>query len=233
MTMETLIQDLRYAVRSFAKNPGFTIAAVAILGLGIGANASIFSLVNAVLLRPPEGVADPGALVAIYTSDFSGPRFGGSSYADFLDFRKQADAFSGMAGYSFRPISLSTGSGAERSLSNVTTANYFSVLGVHPVLGRVFLPEEDTPGGQPVAVISYGLWERSYGRDSTVIGRVLRLGGQPYTIVGVAPRGFEGLMRGLGPAVWITGAHASCSSSTCSWASSRCRASTLWISALI
>lgn len=201
--MESLIQDLRYAIRSLRKSPGFTIAAIAILGLGIGANATIFSLVNAILIRRPAGVQDPGGLVALYTSDFSGPRFGGSSYADFLDMRKQTDAFTGLLAYAFRPVSLSTGTSTERGVSEVTTANYFSLLGLRPALGRTFLAAEDTPGSAPVTVISYGLWERSYGRDSTAIGRVLRLGGQPFTIIGVAPRGFEGLLRGFGPDVWV------------------------------
>src|SRR6185503_14617685 len=103
--MDAFLQDLRYALRSLRKNPGFAIAAVAILGLGIGANATIFSLVNAVLLRSPAGVENPGQLVAAYTSDFSGPRFGGSSYPDFQDFRDQTAAFSGALAYTFRPTS--------------------------------------------------------------------------------------------------------------------------------
>src|SRR5258705_3117542 len=144
--MDAFLQDLRYALRSFRQNPGFAIAAVAILGLGIGANATIFSLVNAVLLRGPAGVPDPGQLVAAYTSDYSGPRFGGSSYPDFRDFRDQTKVFTGVLAYSFRPTSLSDGTHTERGVSSITTANYFSLLGVRPALGRIFVAAEDTPG---------------------------------------------------------------------------------------
>ena len=201
--MDTLLLDLKYSLRSLRRSPGFTLATIAILGLGIGANATIFSLVNAVLLRPPAGVENPGQLVAVYTSDFSGPRFGGSSYPDFLDFRDQTTAFSGVLAYNFNQVSFSDGTHSERGVGLTTTGNYFSLLGVRPALGRTFLTTEDTPGSAPVAVISHGLWQRSFGGDSGVVGRAIKLSGRPFTIVGVAPRGFEGLMRGFGPDVWV------------------------------
>src|SRR4029453_2009053 len=128
--MDTLLLDLKYSLRSLRRSPGFTLATVAILGLGIGANAAIFSLVNAVLLRPPAGVQDPGRLVALYTSDFSGPRFGSSSYPDYREFRNRTEAFEGLAAHTLQPVSVSTGSRSERAIAVEATANYFAVLGV-------------------------------------------------------------------------------------------------------
>ena len=200
-----MLQDIKYAVRTLIKNPGFTLVAVITLGLGIGANAAIFSLINALLLRPPAHVRQPERLVALYTSDFSGPRFGTSSYADFIDFRTQAeDVIADVALQTARPMSLSTGSENTRAFGQIVTGNYFQMLGTTPLLGRGFLPEEDvTPGAKAVVVISHDLWQRAYAGDPDVVGRTLRLNGTTFSIVGVAPAGFSGMLRGVATDIWV------------------------------
>ncbi len=201
--MQTLLQDLRYSLRMLAKNPGFAAVAVLTLALGIGANSAIFSLINALLLRPLP-VEKPQELVALYTSDYSGPLYGASSYPDYVDFRDRNDVFSGLVAYSVTPFSLSTGGESERVFGEVVSGNYFSVLGVHPALGRSFLPEEDrTPGAHAVAVVSHDLWQRRFSGDPALIGKTVHLNGYPFTIVGIAPAGFPGLFRGLVADLWV------------------------------
>ncbi|MDQ3518972.1 MAG: ABC transporter permease, partial [Gemmatimonadota bacterium] len=200
-----MLQDLRYALRTLIKNPGFTAVAVITLGLGIGANTAIFSLINALLLRPPAHVSQPERLVALYTSDFSGPRFGTSSYPDFVDFRTQAsDVLADVTAQTARPMSLSTGSENTRAFGQIVTGNYFRVLGTTPALGRGFLPDEDiTPGEKAVVVISHDLWQRAYAGDPGVVGRTLRLNGTTFSIIGVAPAGFSGMLRGVATDLWV------------------------------
>ena len=200
-----MLQDLRYAFRTLIKNPGFTAVAVITLGLGIGANTAIFSLINALLLRPPAHVRQPERLIALYTSDFSGPRFGTSSFPDFVDFRSQADdVLADAAAQTARVMSLSTGSENTRALGQIVTGNYFQMLGTTPLLGRGFLPDEDvTPGAKAVVFISHDLWQRAYAGDPGVVGRTLRLNGTAFSIVGVAPRGFSGMLRGVATDVWV------------------------------
>ncbi|HEX7049885.1 MAG TPA: ABC transporter permease [Longimicrobiales bacterium] len=202
--MTTLMNDLRYTLRGLARNPGFAVVAVLTLGLGIGANSAIFSVVNAVLLRPPPQVREPERLVQLYTSDYSGPLYGASSYPDYEAFRDGADAFSGLAAYGFRPVQLAIGDRAELTAGELVSGNYFSVLGVTPAVGRLILPsDDDVPGRAPVAVISYTVWQRSFGLNPDVVGRTVRLNGQPYTIIGVAPPGFAGSTRPLAAGVWV------------------------------
>ncbi|MBC7788538.1 MAG: ABC transporter permease [Anaerolineae bacterium] len=200
-----MLQDLKYAFRTLIKNPGFTAVAVITLGLGIGANTAIFSLINALILRPPVHVRQPEHLIAVYTSDFSGPPFGTSSYADFVDFKAQAsDVIADASAQTARLMSLSTGSENTRAFGQIVTGNYFQMLGTTPVLGRGFVPDEDvTPGAKAVVVISHDLWQRAYAGDPGVIGRTLRLNGTTFSIVGVAPAGFSGLLRGVATEVWV------------------------------
>ncbi|MBA3805269.1 MAG: ABC transporter permease, partial [Acidobacteria bacterium] len=148
--METLLKDVRYGLRMLRKSPGLTIVAVISLGLGIAANTAIFSVVNAVLLKPLP-VAEPGSVVALYTSDYSGPLYGSSSYPDYLAFRDQSEVLSGLVAYTPRPLSFNSGDHSERVFGEIVTGNYFDVLGIKPEQGRTFLPEEDqTPGTHPV-----------------------------------------------------------------------------------
>jgi Acidobacterial duplicated orphan permease len=199
-----LVQDLRYALRTLRRSPGFTLVAVLTLALGIGANTTIFSVVSAVLLRPPAEVHEPDRLVSVYTSDYSGPRYGTSSYADYLDFLSGTTQLSGLAAFAPSPLNFSTDGAASRVWGEEVTGNYFAVLGVVPALGRTFADDGGSaPGSDPVAVLSYGMWQRAFGADSGVIGRKVQVNGYPFTVVGVAPPRFAGSMRGVQADIWV------------------------------
>ncbi|HEU0078584.1 MAG TPA: ABC transporter permease, partial [Longimicrobiaceae bacterium] len=201
--MDTLLQDLRFALRTLAKSPGFTLAAALTLALGIGANTTLFSVVNAVLLRPPPHVAQPERLVSVYTSDYSGPAFGSSSYPDYLDFRAQTAVFEGVAAFMPRPVGVAVGERLERAGAEVVSEDYFRVLGVRPRLGRFFTAEEGKPGAAPAVVVSHDLWRRLLGGAPDVVGRTLRVNSHPMTVVGVAPEGFAGSLRGAAFDLWV------------------------------
>ncbi|MPZ21673.1 MAG: FtsX-like permease family protein [Luteitalea sp.] len=192
-----MLNDVRLAFRSLGKAPGFAIAAVVTLALGIGANTAVFSVVNAILLRPMPHVDDPARLVRIYTSDFSGPLYGGSSYPDYVDFRDRAATLSGLAAFASGSLQLSRADVAEIIPGQAVSGNYFSMLGMRPALGRALVPDDDMPGRPLVAMISYALWQRSFDGDRAVVGRTIHVNGQPITIVGVAPRGFTGAWQRL------------------------------------
>ncbi|HEU5208915.1 MAG TPA: ABC transporter permease [Longimicrobiales bacterium] len=195
--------DLRLAVRLLRRSPGFTAVAILVIALGIGANTAIFSVLNAVLLRPLPGVAEPSRLAAVYTSDYSGPRYGSSSYADYLAMR-ESGAFEDMASYTPMPFSISLGERAVRGMGEAVSANYFDVLGVRPLRGRFFLPPEaGPPGSAPVVVLSHGFWQDRLGSADDVIGRTLRINGELLTVIGVAPESFRGALRGLRIDAWI------------------------------
>jgi predicted permease len=203
--MRTLSQDLRYTLRALAKNPGFAAVAVISLALGIGANTTIFTLINAMFLNPIP-VERPGELLAVVTVDAKNPGAWTVSYPNYKDFRDENEVFSAMAAYSFpNPASMVLQGGApEQIMLEIVTGNYFDVLGVRPALGRFFLPEEDeTPGSHPVTVIGYGFWNRRFGRDPRILGTTLGLNGRQFTIVGVAPERFRGLTVVFGPDLWV------------------------------
>src|SRR6185436_6556340 len=162
-------QDLKYGLRMLFKSPGFSLVAILSLALGIGANTAIFSLVNALLLRPLP-VGDPRSLVLVSTTDQKNPGNLPLSHLNFKDLRAQNAVFSDMAAFTFNQVNYSTGRESEQIPVQVVTANYFSVLGAEPALGRAFRPEEDATAA-PVAVISDGFWERSLGRDPAVVGK--------------------------------------------------------------
>jgi predicted permease len=204
--METLLQDIRYATRTLVKSPGFAIVAVLTLALGIGATTAIFSVANALLLRPLPGVQQAGRLVAVYTSDYSSGIYGASSWPDFLDYRGQSDAFSDMAAYtSFtREMNFSAGGDPERMGVALASGNYFDVLGVEAALGRAWLPwPGDSSGAEAVAVLSHSAWQRRFGADASAIGRTIHLNGRAFTVVGVAPEGFHGTELAAPPDAWI------------------------------
>ena len=193
--MGTLWQDVRYGVRMLWKSPGFTAIAVVSLALGIGANTSIFSFVNAVLLRPLP-VAHPEQLVYVFSGNRTTP-YNVSSYPDYVDFRDKNEVFSALIAYSPITLSLNSNDQADQISGLIVTGNYFDALGVRARAGRTFLPEEDgAPGAHPVAVISYGLWQSRFAGDPQIAGRQLLLNGQPFTIVGVAPAEFNGAELG-------------------------------------
>jgi predicted permease len=195
--MDGLRQDLRFAVRQLVRAPGFAALAIAMLALGIGATTTIFSVINAVFLRPPTHVHEPGRMVAVFTSDFSGPRFGTSSYPDFVDFAGGASGLDGLAAVTPRPFSVAAGNESFRAMGEMVSENYFGLLGVSLEQGRGFVP-----GSETEVVVGYGLWQRRLGGASDVVGRTIRLSGHAFTVVGVAPEGFTGAMRGIRTEAW-------------------------------
>jgi predicted permease len=207
--VETLWQDLRYGIRMLAKSPGFTAVAILTLALGIGANAAIFSVVNAVLLRPLP-VENPDRLVRVFASNTSGTRYASISYPDYLDLRDQNSVFSGLLAYGRFSASLGgqeqggQTAPAELIRGEIVTANYFSVLGVRPVKGRAFIPEEErSPGSAPVAVVGYGMWTNHFAADPNIIGKQIVVNGHSFTVVGVAPPDFPGAEIGTLPDIWV------------------------------
>jgi len=199
--------DFRYALRRLIRARGFTLAAALTIALGVGANSAIFSIINAVLLRPPVAVAEPERVVGVFTSDFSGPPYGSSSFADVDDFAKQgAEVFTGVVGYSPRPAAVGSDDNLERIAAEVVTDNYFQVLGTRMTLGRGFGPEQRVRAGEPVAVISNALWQRRFASDPAIIGKPLRMNAREFTIIGVAPVGFAGSFRLLVADVWVPAA---------------------------
>jgi predicted permease len=189
--METLLQDLKYSFRMLLKSYGFTVLAVLILAVGISANSVIFSVIKTVLLSPLP-YKDQDRLVII-SDDFLqlGFRQIGVSVPEFVDYRDQSQVFERVAIYDPISVNLTGVDQPERILALGATYSYFLVLGVDPILGRTFRPEDDQPGITEVAVISYGLWQRRFGGDTNVIGKQLRLDNDSYTVVGVMPSGFR------------------------------------------
>ena len=190
--MERVWQDLRYAARMLAKSPGFTLMAVTMLALGIGANTAIFSVVDAVLLRPLP-YPEPDRLVWMAEGNVQKKDEPPISVppADFLDWKSQARSFEAMAGYAPSRFTIVGSAEPERVDGLVVTAGFFEVLRARPALGRAFLPEESVPGRDAVVVLSHGLWQRSFGGDPAVVGRSILLGAQPFTVIGVMPEGYE------------------------------------------
>lgn len=196
------IADVRYGLRQLRRNPGFTAVAVLTLALGIAANSTIFSWINSTILDPIPGVSHTGDLVSVMRgvrSEHPTPPF---SYLDYRDLRDSNHSFSGLLAFHQDFMYLTGGGKSERIYGALTSANYFDVLGVRPILGRGFLPEE---GQKPafVAVISYALWQSHFGGDRSVVGKTIGVNLRSYTIIGVAPPGFQGCLPGLRQDVWI------------------------------
>ena len=188
--METFLQDLRYGVRMLVKKPGFTLIAVITLALGIGANTAIFSVVNGVMLRSlPYADPEQLSLISIDRREL-GPRFT-VSRADFLMLKEQMQSFETLAAFRGERLNMTSGNEPERIVGTWATAEFFSTLGVEPVLGRSFYPDEGRPGSPPVAVISHSLWQRHLGADPDAMGRTINLNDKPYTVIGVMPADFK------------------------------------------
>jgi predicted permease len=201
--MTGLYEDFRYGLRALAKYRRFTAVCILSLALGIGANTTIFTLVNAILLRPLP-VQDPARLAAAYTLDSRNPGFWGVSFPNYRDYRDRNQVFSSLLLYTGIGLNLTGGAAPRLVMGQLASASYFSTLGVNPVIGRGFLPEEDTAAGaSTVAVISYRFWRREYGGDPAVLARSVSLNGRPYRIVGVAPEGFEGLNTLTATEIWV------------------------------
>jgi predicted permease len=197
--MSDLWSDLRFTLRVLEKTPGFVAVAVLTLALGIGANSTIFSWVNATLLNPIPGLAHASQVVAVERN-----RSSSLSYLDFKDLHERSKSFSGMTAFSLGPLSLTGKENPERVWGMLVSSNYFPVLGVQPMLGRGFLPSEDSAaGGAPVAVISYRLWQRRFAGDRSIVGRTIHINTHPFTIIGVTPPVFQGSTTGLRAELWI------------------------------
>jgi len=197
---ESVVQDLRHGVRLMRRNPGFVLVAVVVLGLGIGANAAIFGMVNALLLRPLP-VEEPGRLVALLGTGEGNDKL---SYANLADLRgATADVFTGLVGRRFVHAAVGDEGAADVVWGELVTGDYFSVLGVTPALGRGFLPDEDrAPGQRPVIVLGHHFWTERFHADPGILGRTIRLNGQAFTVVGVAPAIFTGTQFALGMDFW-------------------------------
>jgi predicted permease len=206
--MSTLLRDVKHGARLIAKSPGFTVAAVLSLALGIGANTTIFTLINAVLLHPLP-VNDPAELVSVFTTDErnTGGQLGflQLSPMNYRDLRDKNEVFSGMAAHVGLPLNITGGTGnPEQVFGEIVTGNYFGVLGAKPLVGRVFLPDEDkNPGEKLVCVLGYGEWQKRFGGDSSIVGRTISLNEQQFTVVGVMPKGFKGTNAIGAPALWV------------------------------
>ncbi|HEX6463203.1 MAG TPA: ABC transporter permease, partial [Vicinamibacterales bacterium] len=191
MPVETLAQDVRYAARMLVKNPGFALLTVLCLSLGIGVDSTIFSIVDAIAIRPLP-FRDPDRLQFIGMSQLATARdFGAVSYLDFRELRDHATSFSALACDAGRSAVLSDGDEPERLVAGLVSANMFPTLGIEPVLGRQFSNEEDRQGGAPVVLLSFGIWQRRYVGDPSIVGRTVTLDGAPTTVVGVMPPRFQ------------------------------------------
>ena len=206
--MDTLLQDLRYAFRALVKSPAFTTVAILSLALGIGANTTIFSFVNGLLLKPPA-VTNPDRLVEVWEHNVTrGTGIGSSmqlSYPDYEYFRDHNRVFSEMTAFTGEASSVVWNRSGEGELLHgaMVSGNFFSLLGIRPALGRGFLPEEDRPGADaPVVVLSHAFWNQRLGADPAILGKVLTFNGRGFTVVGVAPASFTGLMAGFTADYW-------------------------------
>jgi predicted permease len=198
-----VLQDVRFGIRMLRRRPAFTAVAVLTLALGIGANTTIFSVVNAVLMRPLQ-VEEPHRLMSVFTSYSGGNRYGITSFPDFEDLRSRNEVFSGLAAQAFSFMGLVGPDGSEVVLGQLVSWDYFSILGVQAETGRTFLEEEDqTLGTHPVAVLSHASWQRRFGADPGIVGGEVSINGFPFTVVGVAPEGFGGLSTILTTEVWV------------------------------
>jgi predicted permease len=202
--MHTIWQDVRYGLRMMAKSPGFTVVVILTLALGIGANTAIFSMVNAVLLKSLP-VQNPEELVVVGYSD---PQSGGTnedfSYPMYQAILDKNSSFEGVLARSGVDLNVGYGGQSDKVYGELVSGNYFATLGVQPLEGRLFTQDDDRiPGGHPVAVLSYGYWERRFGSDPSIVGKQIVLNGQPMTVVGVTPPGFYGTEMASSPDIRV------------------------------
>ena len=192
-----LTQDIRYAIRVLRRSPGYALVVIAVLALGIGANVSVFSLFNALALKPLPAVEGSGSLRVLIARTSSG-RILPLSHPDFRDLGRDQKTFASLAGAAMDSYSVGLGTHSELVFGEMVTGNYFSVLGVTAGLGRTLLPSDDVaPGTHPVVVMSDGLWRRAFGSDPAIIGRTVQINAYPFTVVGVAEPGFQGTVVGV------------------------------------
>src|SRR5579864_513471 len=203
-----LAKDLRYGLRMLRKSPGFTAVAVLTLALGIGANTAVFTVVDSLILNPLP-VEKISTLAAVNTTQAKKTAQSGDlqaiSYLNLKDIRERTHAFRSLAGHSYpMAVTMTDKDEPHRIFAEIVTANYFDTLGIHPFLGRFFLPSEDTtPGTAPVAVLGYTAWQSRFGGAPDILGRTIKLNSTVFTIVGVGPKGFKGLYAVFGPDLWV------------------------------
>lgn len=199
--METLLNDIRYGMRGLLNRPGFTAIALLTLALGIGANTAIFSVVNAVLLRPLQ-FKDPEQLVIVWEdASYAGFPLNTPAPANYIDWKNQNQSFADMAACAEVSFNLTGDGEPERVAAYTVTANFFPLFGVQPLLGRGFLPEEDRPGANRVVVLSHSLWQSRYGGDRQILNREIQLNGEKHSVVGVMPASFQFLERDV--RLWV------------------------------
>ena len=200
--MQTVIQDIRYALRSLVGNPAFSVVAVLMLALGIGANSTIFSWVNSVLLNPMPGATRTRELVQL-TFLYRGDVLPSFSYPDYQDIVRSVKSLGGITGTEDLAVGVVIDREAERAWAEIVTSNFFDVLGAPVVLGRGFTADEENPGAPATVVLSHAYWQRRFNSDPSVIGRQIKINSQPFTIVGVGGRGFLGAVSGLSYDMWV------------------------------
>jgi predicted permease len=198
-----MIQDFRFAFRQLRKSPGFTAAAATVLALGIGVNTAIFSLVNAMLFQPPA-YERPSEIVQVFSQNKKDPKdFRAFSYPTFCDIRDRNGVFSSVMAHGTTVVGVGEKGNTRRVMADIVSSNYFSVLGVPPISGRAFLPEEEKPGqGARVAVVSYNFWQK-HGGDSSLLDQQITISGKQFTVVGILPRSFTGTMSVFAPEIWL------------------------------
>ena len=198
-----MLQDARFALRTFAKTPGFTLLAVMVLAIGIGANTAMFSIVNAVMFKPLSG--DAGELVGLYSRErVQAGSYRAFSYPNYVDLREQTtEVFDGLMAHMFSMVGETVGESTRRTFISVSSSNYFDTVGVRLAAGRPFTPEEERPGARiPVVIVGYDRW-RAAQFDPNFLGSRLRINNTDFTVIGVAPRGFTGTMALLAPEMWL------------------------------
>lgn len=198
-----LILDMRYALRQLRKSPGFTVAAVLMLALGICANGTVFSWINSTMLHPVPAASHTGNLVSLMRGERSNSPSPPFSYLDYRDLRDSNHTFTGILAYHADWVSLTGGDAPTRVYGANVSSSYFDVLGVKPLMGRFFLPAEESPQGGPLyAVIGYTLWQTRFAADPAIVGKSVEINRYPFTIIGVAPKGFIGCMPGIRADLW-------------------------------
>src|SRR5947207_1069656 len=194
--MPQLMQDVRFGTRTLAKTPGFSIVAIAVLALGIGANSAMFTLVNALLLRPLAGKADE--LVGLYSHDRTKPEssYRGFAYGNYLDIRDGNDVFESLMAHTFAMVGVPAGDTTRQTFIEVVSANYFDALGAPLAAGRAFTLDEERPSSRiPVAIVTH--------QHADQLGQTIKINAIDFTVVGVAPRGFTGTMALISPEIWL------------------------------
>src|SRR5271170_5180423 len=209
--MHKLVEDVRYALRQFRNNPGFTLTAVVTLALGIGANTAIFTLLDQALLRSLP-VKDPAKLVLLrstgsdtgHLSDYGGDQHDYYSYPMYRDLRDKNAVFSGLIATTRAEAGVLWDNSPGLAKAELVSGNYFDVLGVHASAGRLFVQSDDVqPNANPIVVLSYGYWQRRFGSDPKIVGQSILVNGQPFAVVGVAPPSFQSVQMGYVPDIFV------------------------------